>query len=90
MTIDLLLFMGLVGSVLALIAFYLNQSGKLSVKSFTYDSLNAVSAFLLFIYAYTQEAWPFVLTNTVWFLVSFKDVVTAIQKRKVASKNKRR
>lgn len=90
MTVDFLLFVGLVGSVLALIAFFFNQTGRLSVKSSAYDSLNAVSSFLLVVYAYTEHAWPFVLTNTVWFLVSFRDVLAALGKRQVASKGKKR
>jgi hypothetical membrane protein len=89
MTVDFLLLVGLLGSVLALIPFYLNQKGKLSTKSFTYDGLNALSALLLGVYAFLEHAWPFVLTNTVWFLVSFSDVAKVIR-RSVASKRKRR
>lgn len=90
MNVDFLLVMGLVGSVLALIAFYLNQTDKLSNKSLWYDGLNAGSAFLLVIYAFTEAAWPFVLTNTVWFLVSFKDVVSTMLKGSTGKKKRKK
>ncbi len=71
---DPLLVLGIIGSVLSLFVFFLNQIGKLSAKKIWYDSINALGAAFLLAFAIREEVWPFVLTNSVWFLVSFIDV----------------
>lgn len=78
MIIDPLFIVGLVGSVLSLTVFFLNQVDQLSNKSIWYDSINALGAFFLVVYALDQQVWPFVITNAVWFLVSFRDVVITV------------
>lgn len=73
---DPLFVLGIIGSVLSLLVFFLNQIGKLSAKNIWYDSINALGAVLLLAFAIREEVWPFVITNTVWFLVSFFDVLS--------------
>ena len=78
---DPLIFVGFAGSILVLSAFFLNQTDRISTKSLLYDLVNVVGALFLVAYAYQAHAWPFVLTNTVWFLVSFRDVTSTVFKR---------
>lgn len=78
--INPLLYVGFAGSLLVLTAFFLNQTDRISTKSFVYDLVNMVGALFLIAYAYHAGVWPFVLTNTVWFLVSFRDVSSALWK----------
>jgi hypothetical protein len=80
---DPLLILGIIGSVLSLWVFFLNQIGTLSAKNIWYDSINALGALFLLIFAIREEVWPFVITNAVWFSVSFIDVLKWIFKKKL-------
>jgi hypothetical protein len=80
---DPLFVLAIVGSLMSLLVFFLNQIGKLSAKNIWYDSINACGAVFLLLYAVREEAWPFVITNSVWFLVSFIDVIKWVIKKKL-------
>jgi hypothetical protein len=66
---------GVAGASLILIAFVLNQFGKWSKDSFSYDLVNASGSLLLIVYAYLLVSYPFMILNGVWFLVSVRDLV---------------
>ncbi len=66
--------LGIASAVLALIAFVGNQYHKLADTSIIYDGLNLVSGLGLVFYAYTIGAVPFMITNSVWAVVSGIDV----------------
>lgn len=74
------IFIGIIGAITALSAFILNQFGILKATSFRYDLLNTVGSAFLITYAILTEAYPFIILNTVWGLVSLVDVVKAIKK----------
>lgn len=78
---DPLLLVGFTGSLLVLSAFFLNQTSRLTVQSPVYDWMNVLGALCLVVYAFHASVWPFVLTNSVWFLVSFRDVTVSFFKR---------
>ena len=67
--------LGIVSALLALSAFVANEYGSLSAESFWYDFMNFVSGVGLFIYAYHAGVVPFMLTNSIWAVVSGIDVV---------------
>lgn len=67
--------LGILSALLALVAFVGNQYGKLTNDSIWYDSLNMFSGIGLVIYALSIHGIPFILTNSVWALVSGIDVV---------------
>lgn len=67
--------LGILSALLALSAFVANEYGKLKAESFWYDFLNFISGVGLFMYAYHEGVIPFMLTNSVWALVSGIDVV---------------
>ncbi|MCA9360314.1 hypothetical protein H6785_02280 [Candidatus Nomurabacteria bacterium] len=67
--------LGLLGAGSILVAFVLNQFGKWSKDSFSYDAVNTFGAFILIIYAHLITSYPFMVLNTVWFIVAFRDVV---------------
>ncbi|HZX01240.1 MAG TPA: hypothetical protein VFE87_02510 [Candidatus Paceibacterota bacterium] len=73
--------LGILSALLALIAFVGNEYHKLSSESFWYDLLNFLSGVGLIIYALSIEAIPFVITNSVWALVSGIDLVKYARKR---------
>jgi len=60
---------------MALIAFVGNQYHKLADTSIIYDGLNLASGLGLVFYAYMIGAVPFMITNSVWAVVSGIDVV---------------
>ncbi|MCA9386950.1 hypothetical protein KC669_02860 [Candidatus Dojkabacteria bacterium] len=66
---------GIVGAGLALLAFLLIQSEKITQKSLLYDILNALAGVLLVASGFHYETWPFVVLNLVWAGASIKDLI---------------
>jgi hypothetical protein len=66
---------GIVGMSIILVSFILSQLGKWSTESRSYDIANAIGSATLIGYAYILDSWPFFILNTVWFLVSIRDVL---------------
>ena len=73
--------LGIVSALVTLSAFVANEYGWLSNESILYDFLNMCSGTGLFIYAYSTGVVPFMITNSVWALVSGIDVMKHIWKR---------
>lgn len=67
--------LGLLGMLLILTAFAMNEFGKWSAETFRYDLLNAIGATLLVIYGIPAKVWPFVILNAVWAIIGWRDVV---------------
>ena len=66
---------GIVSAVVELSVFVLNQYGKISNENIWYDIINFVCGIGLTVYALSINAFPFIITNTIWALVSLGDVV---------------
>ena len=81
--------LGIGSALLALVAFVGNEYGKMRAESFWYDALNFLSAAGLFVYAYTEGVIPFMITNSVWALVSGMDVVKYLAKHKGLKKKEK-
>lgn len=79
--------LGILSALLALFAFVGNQYHKLSDTSFAYDFINMLSGIGLFIYAYLVGAVPFMITNSVWTIVSGIDVVKYMYKKVARGKS---
>lgn len=74
--------LGIGSALLALFAFAGNEWGYMRAKGFWYDAINFLSAVGLFAYAYTQGVVPFMITNSVWGLVSGIDVLRHLLKKR--------
>lgn len=72
---------GIVGTGIILLAFLLNQFGRWSSESLSYDVANAIGSGILLYYAYSIQSWPFMVLNGVWFLVSARDIYKDVKKR---------
>ncbi len=72
---DITTIIGVIGAALILIGFVGNEWGKLKAESFGYDLLNLVGSAILIWYGLQLSAWPFVVLNSVWALVSLRDVL---------------
>ena len=77
------LYIGLTGMSLILIAFVMNQIHKWKDISLTYDIVNVIGAGLLVIYSIMIQSYPFLILNSVWTLVSLRDVFLDIKKIKI-------
>jgi hypothetical protein len=77
---DTTLIIGIIGATIILIAFLLNQFGRWSRESLSYDVANGIGSALLLAYSYLLESWPFFVLNLVWLLVSIHDVVKDLRR----------
>ena len=73
--------LGILSALLTLSAFIMNQYGYLDKDDIRYDVLNMFSGIGLVIYAISIHGVPFILTNTVWAIVSGIDVAKYFLKR---------
>ncbi len=65
---------GLIGMSFILLAFVMNQIHKWKDSDFIYDLVNVIGSLCLISYAFIIESFPFFILNSVWFLVSIRDV----------------
>lgn len=71
---------GFVGMSLILIAFIMNQIKKWKDDDIIYDVFNAIGATLMVVYAFLIASYPFLILNSVWALVSIRDVIIDLKK----------
>ncbi len=69
------LIIGILGTIILLILFILNQIGKLNKGSFIYDFGNLIGGLLMVVYSSIIKSWPFLALNLVWAIFSLKDVI---------------
>lgn len=72
---------GSLGALCILIGFIFNQVGKWKPRQFSYDALNLVGSALLIWYALLLHSTPFMILNSVWALVSLRDVIRDLRKK---------
>ncbi|MBT6143128.1 hypothetical protein HOH51_01300 [bacterium] len=66
--------LGVIGMLLILVAFTMNQLQKWTHESLAYDLVNFLGSVLLVYYAFVLQSVPFIVLNLVWALVSLKDL----------------
>lgn len=69
------LYLGALGAGLILLAFILGQLHIWKDTYFIYDFINFLGSGLLIYYAWIGSAWPFFILNTVWALLSLRDMI---------------
>lgn len=75
------LYLGIVGMVLILTAFILDEFFKTwRQDSLKYNLLNLLGSALLSYYGYTLISWPFFILNLVWFIVAGYKVIKLVKK----------
>jgi hypothetical protein len=75
------LIIGCFGAAIILIAFIALQLHYITDEDIRYDTANVAGSVFLVWYAYTGGSWPFFILNTVWGLVSLRDVITYYTRR---------
>lgn len=67
---QLIQMISLVGALMVLTAFTVQQMGHWRANDYPYLTLNAIGAFVLSVIAFNEQQWGFLLMETVWTLVS--------------------
>ncbi|MCX6782207.1 MAG: hypothetical protein NTW66_03780 [Candidatus Magasanikbacteria bacterium] len=80
---DLITVIGILGAASILLCFILNQSHIWKDTDLKYDLLNFIGSSLLVVYGILIHAYPFVVLNGVWAIVSLKDVIIDLRKMKI-------
>jgi len=73
---------GSIGVSLLLLAFALNLAGWLTQEGVAYASINAVGAGLAGYASWLIAYWPFVVLESIWFLVSVVAIGRALRGRR--------
>jgi hypothetical protein len=74
--------LGIASALVTLSCFVLNQYKRVSTDSVWYDLANGLSGLGLMAYAFSIHAIPFMLTNTVWAVVSLSDVAKYLLRKR--------
>lgn len=74
------MLIGTSGAALILLAFILNQLHYWSDEDLIYDLCNLVGSGLLIWYSLLLDSTPFLILNSIWALVSLRDVFTDLKK----------
>ncbi len=80
--ITITLMIGLIGMVLVLLAFLMNQTHVWKDTDLVYDFTNFLGGALLVWYASIIDSWPFMLLNGIWAVWSLRDIYLDIKKPK--------
>lgn len=81
---------GIIGTALILLAFFLNQVHVWKSDSFIYEFTNLVGAGVLTAYALLLKSWPFIILNVVWALVALYEIINMARGHKPKKKEKGR
>jgi hypothetical protein len=68
------------GAGLILIAFIMNQLHYWRDTYLIYDVINFVGSLMLVIYSYALGGYPVTILNSVWVIVSLRDIVIDLQR----------
>ena len=77
---DSVAIIGTSGAFLILVAFIMNQLKKWKEDYLIYDLINFVGSALLVAYAIILKSYPFLVLNSVWALLSLRDIVVDLQR----------
>jgi hypothetical protein len=75
----------IVGAILLLAGFILNQMSRLDADSYAYLLLNLVGAAILVVLAFQDQRWGFVLLEGVWALVALVGLIIRLGGKKPAA-----
>lgn len=82
MIFDLTTILGIIGSILILVAFILEQTEVWNSEMLRYDFVNLIGSAILVYYGFLIHGYPFVILNSIWALVSLRDLVLDILRNK--------
>jgi hypothetical protein len=74
------LIIGIIGALLSLYAFIMLQSNIWKNDDLKYDLSNFIGSALLLVYSLMTKVYPFAVLNTVWAVLSLKDVIIDLRR----------
>ncbi len=77
----MVLFLGIFGAALILLAFVLEQLNIWKNSDLIYDLVNFIGGALLVTYGLLIAAYPFVILNIIWAVFSLRDIVLDLRKK---------
>lgn len=77
---NIYLILGIIWSALLLLAFFMEQIHKWKDDDLIFDVVNFVGSMLLVIYAVDGDAYPFIILNSVWAIISLRDIFRDLRK----------
>ncbi len=80
---NITLMIGVMGALIVLVFFILEQTHKISNDSIWYDFGNFVGSSLLVIYAILLSSIPFIILNGFWAIFSLRDVILDLKRKEV-------
>lgn len=83
-------WVGLLGGLVLLFAFWRTSIGKWTGKSLWYELDNLMAAILLSVYAYSKGAIISVFLNLVWGVVAIRGVTSYAERRTLQRRRARR
>ena len=83
-------YIGLLGGVLLLFAFWRTSTGRWKVTSVWYELDNLLASVLLIFYAWQKHAYVNILLNVVWGIVAFRGLSSYAERRMLRNKNFKR
>jgi hypothetical protein len=80
-------YLGLVGGVLLLFAFWRVNNNKWKVSSPLYELDNVIASLILFFYTWQKHAYVSVVLNIVWAVVAFRGLSSYAQRRAMTNRS---
>lgn len=78
--IDYALVIGIIGSILILIGFIIDEFTKIGKDTLSYNLINFTGASILSYYAFIVVSWPFLILNVIWTIVAIVKIVQILRK----------
>ena len=76
-------WLGTIGVLQILLAYFLNVTGKISTKSLSFILLNLIGASMACFASVLLKYWPFIVLEGVWALVSLYSFINYLSKPKI-------
>lgn len=66
---------GWIGALLLVVAYWLVSWGRVTGRSGSYQSLNIIGSFLLFVNTAWHDAWPSSAVNLIWIGIALSSLI---------------
>ena len=79
---------GILGMVMIVIAFLLEEFSTYTQNTKIYNLFNIVGSAFLIYYGISLQGWPFVVLNSIWFVAAFIKLMNVMAKSKNIKKRR--
>ncbi len=79
MNFDLYTILGFAGSIVVLVAYFANQTGRMSSDDWHFPFLNLVGSLMILASFYTAINWPSLFIEVFWIAISLYGLFRALR-----------